>query len=484
MYYLGIDVGTSSLKVTMINEKRQILYEAGYPYCFDEPQEGYREIQPEIWLKTTLKALKDLLKKYDVNQLTTIGITGQMHTAVFLDADGASVRPAIMWNDLRTRELVPQLKATLAKNEETKYIAKIISPGSPATDLLWLYENERDHFMQIKRVMSAYDYLVYGLTGCYSLDYCDASTSSLYDIATKQWSEIMLNLTKIKGEALGEVYPSCKIVGSIKSEIAEMLGINHEVNVIAGTGDNPANAVSMGILQSKHPMISLGTSGVVIVAKDDGEFDGVGKNVIFTTFGEKFINVVQGSVRSAGGAHRWWVENIVQSEDMTIDQQDINPAELGNNQVLFFPHITGDKLIYADTSIRGAFVGLSAASARKDMSQALMEGVGFAFKEVLENMNLKKDLTRIKINGGGSRSKIWMQILADILDTEIEVMTNKTSPGYGACLLAYMANHHEYTGDIEQESGIIYRPDDEAVKRYQPNYLRYKKLYKALKEID
>ena len=208
MYYVGLDVGTSSLKSTVMDDNKCIVFESSYNYSFDEPAEGYREIEPNVWFETTKKALSEIFAKYR-DEIVTIGVTGQMHSTVFLDKEGNSIRPSIMWNDLRTSYLVPQLKDELSKIEETKYIAKIISPGSPATNLLWLKQNEPDNFNQIYRVMTPYDYIVYKLTGKFSCDYCDASTSSLYDIVKKEWSQYMLNKLELSEECLGKVHNSC-----------------------------------------------------------------------------------------------------------------------------------------------------------------------------------------------------------------------------------------------------------------------------------
>lgn len=482
MYYVGLDVGTSSLKSTVMDDNKCIVFESSYNYSFDEPAEGYREIEPNVWFETTKKALSEIFAKYR-DEIVTIGVTGQMHSTVFLDKEGNSIRPSIMWNDLRTSYLVPQLKDELSKIEETKYIAKIISPGSPATNLLWLKQNEPDNFNQIYRVMTPYDYIVYKLTGKFSCDYCDASTSSLYDIVKKEWSQYMLNKLELSEECLGKVHNSCDEIGVLSDELQKEYDIKHSISVIAGTGDNPATAVAMGILNSSDPVISLGTSGVVISPKEDGDFEGKGKNVLFNEKGDRFINIVQSTVQSAGGTHRWWVQNIVQSSDFAIDQEDIEIDKLGDNSVLFFPHITGDKTIYQDSTIRGAFFGLSANTTRKDMTQAVFEGVAFGFKDIFENLNLKVKPKKIQINGGGTKSAVWMQILADVLDIDIEVVTKSATPGYGVCLLGYYAKNVNVENSNKVDSTVLFKPNQNASKKYFSSFMKYKKIYNAIREI-
>ena len=258
--------------------------------------------------------------------------------------------------------------------------------------------------------------------------------------------------------------------------------MNHDIRVIAGTGDNPANAVAMGILNRKEPVISLGTSGVVIMPKRDMDFEGKGKNVLFNADHTQFVNIVQGTVRSAGGTHKWWVENIVKTDDMAVDQQLISSDRFGKNSVLFFPHITGDKLMYHDLCVRGAFIGLSFETRREDMTQAVFEGVSYAIREVLESMKLAQWPSRIQINGGGTRSPVWMQIMANILHTELKVVTESATPGYGAALLAALAD-----GVSEKEAcigqGKVYAAEKVFTDAYDRQYKKYKRMYSALKNI-
>lgn len=481
MFAIGLDIGTSSLKILVLNEKQQILFENSYSYEYEEPHEGYREINPNVWSSAVMKGLSEAVHVVDDKEHIVIGVTGQMHTTVFLDKDGIPVYPAIMWNDLRMAHNIPQLKEELSIYPETKYISKIISSGSPAANILWLSNKHPELFRKVCHILTPYDYIVYFLTGKYSQDYCDASTSSLYDIQTKSWSTIMMDKCKVSKKILGNVMPSCHIVGDVLPRICEILKLKHSPEVIVGTGDNPANAVSLHLIEQKEPVISLGTSGVVLIAKKDGDFEGKGKNVLFSMDGKEIVNIVQGTVRSAGGAQKWWVENGIQTSDFGVDQEKILRNNLGNNGVLFFPHITGDKLIYQDLDIRGAFIGLSASTQRKDMTQAVMEGVGYALKEVIDNMGLTFWPQKIRINGGGTKSKIWMTILASILNVQLEVVSANASPCFGICLLALQSKINlEYK---DEKSTSSYYPDIELVKKYEEGYQKYKKVYKALKQI-
>ena len=484
MYYIGLDIGTSSLKTTVMDQTQKIQYENSYDYSVDEPKEGYREIDPCVWYDACIQGLRDILGIFDEADIKAIGVTGQMHSTVFLDENGNVVRPTIMWNDLRTASMVGPLKEELTNIAETKYIARIISTGSPAINILWVKENEPEYFQNIKKIMTPYDYIVFRLTGKYSCDYCDATTSSMFDIISKKWSLYMLNKLGIDESYVGPLHGSGDVIGSIRKDICQTLGISHDITVIAGTGDNPATAVAMGILDQSNPAISLGTSGVVILPKKDGDFEGKGKNVLFSVDGNHFVNIVQATVQSAGGTHRWWIQKIVQTKDYQIDQEFIKENNLGNNPIMMFPHIMGDKNIYADPYIRGAFIGLSMNTSRKDMTQAVFEGISFALRDVLDNMQLRQWPKQICVNGGAAKhNPIWMKILANILNTHIKVVTMEATPGYGICLLAQKTLSRNQN-QPKVDKGIIYIPNKEIVNRYEEQYQKYKKLYHLLKQVE
>lgn len=482
MYYIGLDIGTSSVKTTLIDEKLNIVYEASYGYTIEEPRTGWREIHPEVWMRAVKQGLSAIFSHYDEKEISIIGVTGQMHTTVFLDKDGLPVRNAILWTDLRTTSMAEKLREECSNIEETTYIAKIISPGSPAVNTLWVKEQEPHLFSNIRKIMTAYDYIVYRLCGEYSADYCDASTSSMYDIVTKKWSSYMLDKLGIDESYVGPLHASCDVVGKLRPKLCDAFHVTHDIRIIAGSGDNPANAVAMGLLRQKNPILSLGTSGVFILPKQDGDFAGKGKNVLFNADHSRFVNVVQGTVRSAGGTHKWWVENIVKTTDMSIDQHNITEEKIGTNSVLFFPHITGDKVIYHDLDTKGAFVGLRSDTRREDMTQAVFEGVSYALREVLENMNLATWPDSIQINGGGTKSSLWMRIMANILHTNLEVVSNNATPGYGVALLAAMADGIVDTSAKEVQ-GKMYQPQPDLVKHYDKQYRKYKRMYVALREI-
>lgn len=485
MYYLGFDVGTSALKTILINETGQIIYERNQGYSYCEPKDGSKEINPEIWFQAVFHELEHIIHCFRDEKVHTIGVTGQMHTTVFLDDEGQVLRPAIMWNDLRTKDMITSLRKELQKNSDTYEISKIISTGSPAVNILWMKRQEPQNFQKLGKVMTAYDYIVYRLTGEYSCDYCGASTSSLYNIKSKKWSEHMLNDIGIEERVLGKVHGSCDIIGNLAPKLCQLLGVESPIRVIAGTGDNPATAVAMGILKKRETVISLGTSGVVISPKPDGAFQGKGKNVLFFS-GRKedsVINICQGVEQAAGGAHKWWVESVVKTEDLMVDQTRIHDSDFGENSVKFYPHIAGDKTLYADANLRGAFLGLSTYTKREHMTQAVLEGVAYAFRELLEAVGGEKK-QRIRISGGGTKSSLWMRIMANVLNREVEVVNGSASAGYGVCLLAAMSDRKKINENaIQEEPGTLYRPKAVYAEKYQKAYMEYRKIHDGIFDI-
>ncbi|WP_280684357.1 MULTISPECIES: FGGY family carbohydrate kinase [unclassified Breznakia] len=483
MYYLGIDAGTSSMKCMIINNKKEILYENSCSYEYNHPTEGYKEIHPKKYLEALKKMILEIPNTINLIEIESICITGQMHTTVFLDEVGNSIRPAILWNDTRMKNKVQLLKEELSDNVQTQFISKSISTGCMATSLLWVKENEPNNYKQISKVCSVKDYLTYQLTGRFCTDFCDASTSSLYDISNKCYSSYMLNKLEISEDKLCEVYPSGYEVGTLTQEWISEYKINRYAKVRVGTGDNPASAIACDIIKNKEPLLSFGTSGVIIVPRDDKEFCGKGKNVLFSKDGKQFSNIVQGSLQAAGATHLWWVKRIIQSNDLSIDQDIISDDRIGKNTVRFFPYMNGDKTVYADPNLRGSFIGLDLNTKRSDMLLAIFEGISYATRLLIHEVLQGNMPKRIKVNGGGSKSDVWMQVLSHVLNCEIEVYCGATSPCYGACLIAWEHDHNV----VDKEERILSKkffPNSKIAKLYDKQFDAFLHMYNIMKQFD
>ena len=486
MYFIGIDLGTSSIKLILTDSQGRVIREAGRDYGLLQPAPGWKEIRPETWWEALEESMKELLKGGEGSQVEGIGITGQMHTVVLLDEQGESIRPALMWNDIRTKDLLPEMKRQIEKSD-VPYINQFISTGSPAANLRWFRENEPELFAGLAHVLIGPDYLVYRLTGVCGTDFCEASTSSLYDLKKREWSPAMREITGLSESVYPKVRGSAELAGNILPEMADLFGVNPRAKVIAGTGDNPAAAIPTGCLGSGYPVFSLGTSGVLMFSRKAPDFDAKGKNILFSFDGEVCHTLVQGVIQSCGSAYSWWNREILK-QDFGVADQDIDIEKLGENPLIFYPHLTGDKNIYADPELRGAFLGLSTDTTRADMTQAVLEGIGFGLKQLAEEMRLgKEDLAKLKVIGGGSKSRVWMQILADILDSPVEQMEGNVGAGYGMALLAaYSCGAIASLDDIAGRSVSVkerFCPRPGNARMYQEKYRQYLRVHDAVKEI-
>lgn len=487
MLYIGIDVGTSSVKLVLINEAGKIINSVERRYHNLTPKPGWIEQNPVIWYENVILGIKDLLKGNDANLVRAIGVTGQMHTTVILDDKGNVIRPAILWNDTRTSYLVKDLKLKVQNDEDTSYLANIISTGSPAVNLLWIKENEPSNFNKIKTVLILKDYIVYRLTGVLSTDYCDSSTSALLDLKQKKWSEKMKDIIGI-GDILPEIHSSADIVGTLRKDIADILGLNSNVKVIAGTGDNAAAAVATGCIEFGSPLISIGTSGVIIVPTSNVIYNSRGKNILFSVLNNDMINLFMGVVQAAASCNHWWMEDVLETDNYLLEHSKIKANDLGQNEVIFFPHLTGDKTVYADPLVRGAFIGLGIDTTRAKITQAILEGVAFALREVIEVMKLLDiKIERARVTGGGAKSDIWLKIISNVLNITLDKLGSDAGAAYGASILAsigcgeYESVHSALTNVVTIEKTIY--PCKDLIRKYNDKFSIYKNIYPFLKNV-
>lgn len=484
--YIGIDIGTSAAKLLAIDEEGTVVCSCERVYQYSEPKPGWREIWPEVWLDAVRYGLNELFLTLDRSLVRAIGITGQMHTTVFLDENGQTIRPAIMWNDMRTKDDIPIIKKML-NQDDTVGIMKIISTGSPAANLLWLKNNEKDNFNRLSQFLIGPDYLVYYFTGRYSTDYCEASTSSLYDADSQRWSESMRNIIGLSETVYPPVRGSEEIAGMLRSDLQSEFGLSSDVKVIVGTGDNTAAAVATGCLKYRYPILSIGTSGVLVLSRDEIVSSIKGKRILFSLDGKHINNLIQGVVQSAGGSYGWYVKKLLQIDNFDELMKTVDVTKLGKGELIFYPHLTGDKTIYADPTVRGAFLGLHSNHAREDLAVAVMEGICFAVKQLAQAMQLSgEELSQLKVTGGGANSMIWMQILADVLNTEIDQLDSGEGAVYGVAMMARDATYtSEVLKEMQEPAKIKNRihPRAEQVEFYSKKYNQYLRIYDALKTI-
>lgn len=484
MRYLGLDIGTSSAKMLLVDQAGKELQRGEFSYQPDSPQPGWSQIRPAVWAHALRRLLEDARESVGGDDVA-IGVTGQMHTCIMLDANLSPVCPAILWNDNRAAEVASRLREQASGLNPSSYAARIVAPGCHASSVAWLHENRPADYARIAHVMTPKDYGVFLLTNKLGTDLCDLSTTALYDVPSSTWDEDMLRLSHARKEWYGPIHGSAQVVGPLTGEARALLGAGPGSMVVAGTGDNPALALALGLKPEGRPALSLGTSGVVIAMRPMGNFDGCGKHVLLSVDGQYVVDVVQGSVQMAGGSQLWWTRDVIGSPDPSIDQGLVREEALGRNPVLFYPHIAGDKTLYADPSMRGAFFGLGIETRRSDLTQAVLEGVCMAVRQLLEALYPSGLPHEIGASGGCTRSPLMMRMLASILGVAVTVKEATVTPAMGACLLARKGATGTWPA-LPQDSHaprMTYRPDPAIEKRYERQYARFLALHDAVKAV-
>lgn len=476
--YIGLDVGTSALKGLLVAENGKIIKQATEEYPVYYPQIGWSEQNPEDWLSAMKKVLAELSCGVE-REIKGISFGGQMHGLVMLDKDDHVIRPCILWNDGRTQKQTDYLNEVIGRDKLSAYTANIAFAGFTAPKILWVRENEPDNFGRMAKIMLPKDYLAYCLTGVFSTDYSDASGMLLLDVQNKCWSRDMLAVCGVTEEQLPELYESYDVTGKVKPEY----NLPNAV-VTAGAGDNAAAAVGMGTVHSGDCNISLGTSGTVFIASDAFSVDHNNALHSFCHATGKWHSM--GCILSAASCRKWWLEDIVDTNDYSADEKELENTVI--DDVIFLPYLMGERSPHNDVNARGAFIGLSATTTRAQMSRAIMEGVAFALKDCL-NVAIQNGFepNRVSVCGGGAKSEMWLQILADVLNFPLTVLTTEQGPSYGAAVLAMVGCGQYENIDVATDRLTTVRqnilPNEENTGKYEKKYIAFRKLYPLLKNL-
>lgn len=482
MYYIGIDLGTSAVKLLLLSSDGTIekITSREYPLSFPKP--GWSEQNPYDWFRQTMDGLKELLSDCDRSQVAGISFGGQMHGLVSLDGRGEVIRPAILWNDSRTTKECDYLNNVIGKEKLSEYTANISFTGFTAPKVLWLKKNEPENYSKIAKLLLPKDYLCYRLTGKFATDVSDASGTLYFDVKDRQWSEEMCEILGIKEEWLPKVYESYEAVGTLLPEIAKELGVPETVKVAAGAGDNAAAAVGTGTVGDGACNISLGTSGTLFISS--AKF-GVDENNALHSFAHADGSYhLMGCMLSAASCNKWWMDEIIGTKDYAKEQEAI--AKLGENHVYFLPYLMGERSPHNDPLARGTFTGLTMDSTRADMTQAVLEGVAFALRDSFEvAKKLGIDVKCSKICGGGAKSPLWKKMVANILNITLEVPEIEEGPSMGGAMLAAVAcGEFEDVKEVaEKMVKVKERIEPELVLKYEKQYQKFKKIYPALKPV-
>ncbi|MBD5632016.1 MAG: xylulokinase [Clostridia bacterium] len=471
--FIGIDLGTSGVKILLVDANGKILSEVSESYSVMYPKSGWAEQNPEDWYSAVLRGLKRL----NASGVSGIACGGQMHGLVVLDGEDNVIRPCILWNDGRTGREVELLNDVIGCGKLTANTGNIAFAGFTAPKLLWLKHNEPENFKRISKIMLPKDYIVYRLTGQFVTDYSDASGTLLLDVKNKRWSRTMLDICGISGGQLPKLCESYQNIGTVKREISDLLGWG-EVTVAAGAGDNAAAAVGTGTVGVGGCNISLGTSGTVFISSD--RFTLPQNNALHSFAHADGRFHLMGCILSAASANKWWIEDILGAN---YDLPEKIRQYQGKNEVYFLPYLMGERCPHNDVKARGAFIGMTPETTKEQMSLAVLEGVAFAFRDCLELSGITVKTSTVC--GGGAKSGLWPEILSNVLNLELQAVETGQGPAFGAAVLAMVACG--IYPDVEAATGLIVKkhtvakPDKRTVEAYNERYEKFKMLYPALK---
>ena len=484
MNYIGIDLGTSAVKLLLMEGSGKILkiVSREYPICFPKP--GWSEQNPYDWYEKSMDGLKELIADCDRSKVAGISFGGQMHGLVALDETDAVIRPAILWNDSRTEEECNYLNEVIGKKTLSKYTANISFTGFTAPKVLWMKNKEPENFARIHKIMLPKDYLCYRLSGVHATDVSDASGTLFFDVKNRGWSKEMCEICGIKDEWLPKVFESYEAVGTLKPEIGEELGLSEKVVIAAGAGDNAAAAVGTGTVGNGACNISLGTSGTVFISS---EKFGVDENNALHSFDHADGSYhLMGCMLSAASCNKWWMDEIIGTKDYAKEQEAIEKP--GENHVYFLPYLMGERSPHNDPKARGTFIGMTMDTTRADMTQAVLEGVAFALRDSFEvAKSLGVDIKATKICGGGAKSPLWKKMVANILNVTVEVPKSEEGPSMGAAMLAAVACG-AYKSVKEAAEAIVtvketIEPDAELAAKYEARYKQFREIYPVLRPL-
>ena len=484
MLYIGIDLGTSSVKLLLMDSSGKIVNIVTEEYPVSYPHPGWSEQRPEDWYEKTVAGIRKLIRDADREQIAGISFGGQMHGLVILDGDDQVIRPAILWNDGRTGEETAYLNTVIGKEKLSEYTANIAFAGFTAPKLLWVRKHEPENFARIAKIMLPKDYLAYRLTGVFCTDMSDASGMLLFDVKNRRWSREMCEICGIAPSQLAKCYESYETVGTVLPQVARELGVPASVKVAAGAGDNAAAAVGTGTVGDNRCNISLGTSGTIFLSS---KRFGVDSNNALHSFAHADGNYhLMGCMLSAASCNKWWMDDITGRRDYGAEQKDI--TDLGENHVFFLPYLMGERSPHNDPDARGVFIGMSMDTTRADMTQAVLEGVAFALRDSLEvakSLGLRIESTRIC--GGGAKSPLWKRIVANVLNLKVEMIEVEEGPALGGAMLAAVACGE--FGSVEEAAEKLVKvtdaiePEPELAEKYERQYRKFREIYPACKPL-
>ena len=485
-YFIGVDLGTSSLKLLLTDVKGKIINSVSKDYSVSYPKSGWSEQNAEDWWSALKLGLPELIKDINGEDVAGIGVAGQMHGLVILDESDNVIRPVILWNDGRTWKETEYLNTVIGKDVLSENTANIAFAGFTAPKILWVKENEPENFEKISKIMLPKDYINYLLTGVHACDYSDASGMLLLDVKNKCWSKNMLDVCSVKEEQMPKLFESYEVIGTVLPEIASELGISDKAIVVAGAGDNAAAAVGTATTGEGKCNISLGTSGTIFVSSEKFGVDKFNALHSFAHADGGFH--LMGCILSAASCHKWLCDKVLCEKDYALLENEIDTELLGKNELFFLPYLMGERSPINDTDATGMFIGLRPDTSRSQMLLAVLEGVSFAIRDNIEiAKSLGIDIKSSCLCGGGAKSKLWRKILANILNIQLNIPVAEEGPGYGTAILSMVgAGEYENVSEATEKLVAIKEnvlPEEELVSLYEERYQKFKLIYPTVKEL-
>ncbi len=457
---LGLDVGTSGVRVLAVDERGVVVAETTRTYPLLTPKLGWTEQRPEDWAAATLEALAEIAAELDDYDILALGLSGQMHGMVPLDASGEPVRPAILWNDQRTGAAVAEIERRAPRSEMIQRTGNPAITGFHAPKLVWLRSEEPENFAKTRHSLLPKDYLGYVLTGEMASEPSDNSGTNLFNLEKKAWDEEILGALELPPTLFPPVVASHEVTGKLKREVAEKTGLPADLPVVAGAGDNAAAATGLG-LSSRHPgrgNVSLGTSGVLFAPLNEPEPDPEGRVHLFC-HADGGYNLL-GVTLAAAGSLQWYHDTFAPNASFTELTELAAKSTPGANGVTFKPYLAGERTPHLDPNLRGSWTGLSLATTQGDVVRAVLEGVAFSLRDALDIIHPLASLDELLVTGGGARSKLWLQIVADVLGLPLVRPKQNQGAAYGAALLAMQG-----VGRVERAADAA---NTEVEERYEP----------------
>jgi xylulokinase len=487
-YFLGLDISTTSSKALLIGERGEVVAVASSPHTLQTPKPLWSEQDPNEWWQAVSASIRSVLKKANISgdRIAAIGLTGQMHGLVLLDKAGEVLRPAILWNDQRTQAQCDEIHRRLGKEKFIKITGNVALTGFTAPKILWVQQNEPEVYAKTRHVLLPKDYIRFKLTHEYALDKADGAGTVLFDLKARNWSAEILEKLGIAEEWMPPTFEGPEFTGQVTPEAAAVTGLKAGTPVAAGGGDQAAQAVGVGAVESGVVALTVGTSGVVFAPTSSALIEPEGRLHAFCHAVPGMWHFM-GVMLSAAGSLQWYRDSLAPTMpfDELLDEAAGIPA--GSEGLQFLPYLSGERTPYPDPLARAGFIGLTLRHGRGHMTRALLEGVSFGLKDsftLIQNAGLG-EIQQVRASGGGTKSKLWRQILASVLEAELVTVNTTEGAAFGAALLAGVgAKAWPDVLSACKESVKITGstiPDPAQVKIYRKSYSLYRDLYPALK---